>query len=68
MIEDEYKEICMAKVQWFENPIETAAPPGQLQLWCVTLNKPCGPASFIPVTRIKQVCVTCKGFCCESYQ
>ena len=52
--------ICMAKVQWFEHPIESTTLQGQLQFWCATLTKPFGPASFLPVTRIKQVCISCE--------
>ena len=58
MVENDHREICMAKVQWFEHPIESTTLQGQLQFWCATLTKPFGLASFLPVTRIKQVCIS----------
>ena len=60
MIDDEYKEVCMAKVLWFEHPVETATLPGAVGLWCRTLFKPFGPASFMSITRIKKTCITCE--------
>ena len=54
MIENEYKEVCMAKVQWFEHPVTTVTPPGSVRLWSKALFKPFGSASFIPITRIKE--------------
>ena len=59
-MDNEYKEVCMAKVLWFEHPAETASLPGPVGLWCRTLFKPFGPASFIPITRIKEICITCE--------
>ena len=53
-------ELCLAKVLWFEHPVETASLPGSVGLWCRTLLKPFGPASFIPITRIKEICITCE--------
>ena len=29
------------------------------EIWCSTLNKPFGLASFVPLIRIKQACITC---------
>ena len=50
----------MAKVQWFKNTVNIAVSPGPIQFWFGTLFKPFGPASFIPITKIKDICVTCK--------
>ena len=56
----EYKEIIMLKISWFqEHPARTNIIE-PVEIWCKSLFKPCGPASFMPVMRINQVCVACE--------
>ena len=31
-----------------------------VEIWCNDLYKPCGPATFMPLEKIKEVCVTCE--------
>lgn len=56
----DYSEIIMVKVRWFQehSAKTTILPP--VEIWCKNLFIPFGPASFMPVIRIDQVCVVCE--------
>ena len=56
----EYREIIMSKIRWFqEHPARTSIIE-PVEIWCKSLFKPYGPASFMPVMQINQICVACE--------
>ena len=58
-IGEEYKEVFMMKVQWFEEHPQKEQIMEPIEIWNNILHKPFGPASFMPVLRIHQLCVAC---------
>ena len=59
-IRNQHEEVIMAKVQWLQDSPEKNALKELIQLWNNNLFKPFGPASFIPLLRIHEVCVGCE--------
>lgn len=55
-----YKEVIMVKVKWLQDHPEKEALKHHIQLWCNNLFKPFGPASFMPLMRVHEICVGCK--------
>lgn len=51
--------ITMAKVEWFKSHHECAAIGFPFEQWTSDLFEPLGPASFIPVVRLKNLCCSC---------
>ena len=55
----QYREVIMSKVKWFEEHSARTSIIKPVEIWCKNIFKPYGPASFMPVIRINQVCVAC---------
>ena len=47
----------MASIQWFWHHPKRNAFGSPVEVWSASLHEPFGSASFIPVTRIKSLCV-----------
>ena len=54
---DGMKEIIMAKVTWFEEHSKKNSLMDPIEIWCKHFFVPLGPATFIPVSRIRCLCV-----------
>ena len=50
----------MAHINWYQNHPEKYKLPEPIQVWCSSLYKSFGPASFIPLMRIYQICASCE--------
>lgn len=50
----------MVKVKWFQDNPAKNALKDPIQLWNSTLFKPFGPASFMPLMRLHEICVGCE--------
>ena len=60
LIGNDYKEVKMAKVKWFQEHTVRNADDRFLDpvtIWSHDLYK---PASFMPIEKIKEVCITCE--------
>jgi len=53
-----YVETKMAFVRWFEEHSARYSLMKPVEIWS-TMFKPIGPTSFIPITKITDVCITC---------
>jgi len=63
MVGDDYKEVKMVRIKWFQEHTVRSADDRFLhpvEVWCYDLYKPFGPASFMPIEKIKEVCITCE--------
>lgn len=49
----------MAHVKWFQDHDDKHSFLDPVEIWCKDMFKPLGPASFIPIEKISEVCVTC---------
>ena len=56
---ESYVEVSMAHVKWFQERDARYSFLDPVEIWCNDMFKPFGPASFIPVEKISEVCVTC---------
>ena len=59
MIDENYIEVKMAYIKWFQEHAARHCIFKPVEIWCNGLFKPCGPASFMPVEKIQEICVTC---------
>ena len=60
MIGEQFKEILMIKVKWFqEHQCRNIDHIEPVEIWCNELYKLQGPASYIPLIRVHDVCATC---------
>ena len=50
----------MSKVKWFQEHSARTSIIKPVEIWCKNIFKPYGPASFMPVIQINQVCVACE--------
>ena len=57
---DDFVEIKMAQVRWFQEHIYQNSLLKPVEVWCCGLYKPFGPASFMPIENIQEVCITCE--------
>lgn len=57
--QEKYVEVSMAHVKWFQEHDAKHSFLDPVEIWCKDIFKPFGPASFIPVEKISEVCVTC---------
>jgi len=60
LVGSEYKEVKMAKIKWFQEHHARFYMYKPVEIWCNDLYKPCGPATFMPLNKIREVCVTCE--------
>ena len=60
LVGTEYKELKMAKLKWFQEHDARFHMCKPAEIWCNDLYKPCGPTTFMPLEKIKEVCVTCE--------
>ena len=60
LIKDSYKEVAMVKMRWYQEHPDKEKLSKPIEIWCNQLSKPFGPASFMPITRIHSICVTCE--------
>ena len=49
----------MAYVKWFQEHTARNTYSKPMEIRCCDLFKPDGPASFLPIEKIQEVCVTC---------
>ena len=56
---ESYVEVSMAHVKWFQEHDARYSFLDPVESWCNDVFKPFGPASFIPVEKIYEVCITC---------
>ena len=56
---ESYVEVSMAHVKWFQEHNARYSFLDPVEIWCNDMFKPFGPASFIPIEKISEVCVTC---------
>ena len=59
LVGNDYIDINMAHVKWFQEHNARKEYLNPVEIWCSGLFKPFGPASFIPVEKIQEVCITC---------
>ena len=60
LIEQQLKEVVMVKVRWFqEHQNRNVQHLEHVEIWSNDLYKSHGPASFMPLMRVYQVCATC---------
>jgi len=52
----------MAHVKWFQEHNARYELLKPAEIWHDDLFKPLGPASYIPIEKIQEVCVTCRLF------
>ena len=50
----------MVKVKWFEEHQKKKSLIHPIEVWCSNFYVPSGPASFMPVMRIHNLCVACE--------
>ena len=55
---NDLQEVYMAHVNWYQGHPEKNKLPEPIQVWCSSLYKPFGPASFLLLMRIHQVCAS----------
>lgn len=60
LIEDSYQLVPMAKIKWLQDHPEKSRLPEPVEIWCNEMFKPHGPASFMPIVRIYDTCVSCE--------
>ena len=60
LIEDKYEVVAMAKIKWYQDHPDKAKLSHPVEIWCGKLFKPFGPASFMPIIRIYDTCVSCE--------
>ena len=58
LVSNNLQEVYMACVDWYQDHPEREKLPEPIRVWCSSLYKPFGPASFIPLMRIHQVCTS----------
>jgi len=59
-IEEQFVEILMVKVRWFqEHQYRSLDQIEPVEVWCNELYKLQGPASYMPLIRVHDVCATC---------
>ena len=49
----------MARVKWFQEHSAKQKYSSPVEIWYSGLFKPFGPATFMPVERIKEICIAC---------
>lgn len=59
LVGNDYADINMAHIKWFQEHDAREKYLNPVQIWCSGLFKPFGPASFIPVEKIQEVCLSC---------
>ena len=59
LVGNDYIDINMARVKWFEEHSAKQKYSSPVETWCSGLFKPFGPATFMPVERIKEICIAC---------
>ena len=45
--------------KWFQEHSAKQKYSSPVEIWCSGLFKPFGPATFMPVERIKEICIAC---------
>ena len=55
------KLVALAYVKCFQEHTAKNAYSKPIEIWCCDLFKPVGPASFLPIVKIQEVCVTCNA-------
>jgi len=60
LIDQQYKEVVMVKVRWFqEHQYRDIQRLELFEIWSNDLYKLHGPASYMPLIRVHEVCATC---------
>ena len=54
-----WRSINMAHIKWLQEHNCRNSLLKPVEIWCCDLYKPVGAASFMPIERIQEVCVTC---------
>ena len=50
----------MAKIKWLQDHPEKSRLPEPVKIFCNDMFKSHGPASFMPIVRIYDTCVSCE--------
>ena len=58
-VRGEQTNIVMASVQWFQHHPRQHMFGSPVEVWTSSVHEPFGPASFIPINRIKNMCAVC---------
>ena len=59
LVGNDYVEVNMAYIKWLQEHSCKNSLLKPVEIWCCDLYKPVGAASFMPIERIQEVCVTC---------
>ena len=60
LVGSDHLEVNMAYVKWFQEHPSRNRYFKPVEIWYSDLFKPFGPASFIPMEHIQEICITCK--------
>ena len=60
LIGDKYEVVTMARIKWFQDHPDKEKLSRPIEIWSVKLFKPFGPATFMPIIRIYDTCVSCE--------
>ena len=59
LVGNDYIDINMANVKWCQEHSAKQKYSNPVEIWCSGLFKPFGPGTFMPVERIKEICIAC---------